>query len=312
MPKNQDWQFPLFTDHDVYSREMAQFSDFHLYTGSKCNRKCDFCIVSGRPDGWYQPLTASALDAAFEIVPNDATVKFYGGEPTIDAENVIWAFRYLREKGFAGWFTVFSNGVLADRVINILDSDLQTDVVLNYSILHGEDAEPIPPASLAKLKEYDAKNPRRIYSSHAGVFPYGRGVEFVAQVGENHIVERMHTSIDKKMEIGELTAEKAEIIEKKNFRLCPRCRPALRTDGVFHACPFAVESNEPHFHLGRLGKDAEATVLENYQKFLDWIDTTLEPEAERLQIHPCQVCTYKLAGLPTFRETSAAEKIETT
>lgn len=83
----------------------------------------------------------------------DSTIKFYGGEPTIDAVNLIWVLNYLREKGFRGWFTVFSNGVLASRVIEILEADAQTDVVLNYSILHGEDAEPIPPKSLQKLKK---------------------------------------------------------------------------------------------------------------------------------------------------------------
>jgi len=302
MPKNQDWIFPLFTDHDKYNRAMEKFSDFHLYTGSKCNRKCDFCIVSGRPEGWYEPLTTEILDAAFEVIEIDSTVKFYGGEPTIDVVNLIWAMNYLREKGFCGWFTIFSNGVLAMRVIEILEADAQTDVVLNYSILHGEDAEPIPPKSLQKLKEYEAQNPNRIYSSHAGVFPYGRGVEFVKKVGEHHIIERMYTSLDKKIEIGEITEEIVQTVEEKNFRLCPRCRPVLRSDGQFHACPFAVESNEPHFNLGKLGETDDAEVLENFQHFLDWIDTTLEPEAERLQIHPCLVCTHKLETLPTFRE----------
>ena len=279
---------------------MRQFSDFHLYTGSKCNRKCDFCIVSGRPDGWYQPLTEEILDAATRLVPPDATIKFYGGEPTIDADNVIWAFARLREKGFTGWLTIFSNGVLGERIVKILDSDPKSDVVLNYSILHGEDAEPIPPKSLQVLKDYAAQNPERIYSSHAGVFPYGRGVNFVETVGQQHIIERMHTSMDKKIEIGEVTTEKVEQIEKKNFRLCPRCRPALRTDGVFHACPFAVESNAPHFHLGKLGETSEEKVLENYQHFLDWIGDTLEPEAERREIHPCLVCTHHLENLPSF------------
>ena len=185
MPKNQDWLFPLFTDHDTYERSMRQFSDFHLYTGSKCNRKCDFCIVSGRPDGWYEPITEEILDAATRLVSPDATIKFYGGEPTIDADNVIWAFARLREKGFTGWLTIFSNGVLGERIVKILESDRKSDVVLNYSILHGEDAEPIPPKSLLILKDYADKNPERIYSSHAGVFPYGRGVNFVETVGSS-------------------------------------------------------------------------------------------------------------------------------
>ncbi len=300
MPENKDWLFPLFTDHDAYDRRMERFSDFHLYTGSKCNRKCDFCIVSGRPDGWYRPLTEEIVDAAVRLVPKDATIKFYGGEPTIDADNVVWAFGRLRELGFNGWLTIFSNGVLADRLIRILESDALSDVVLNYSILHGEDAEPIPPESLRKLKEFAAANPGRVYSSHAGVFPYGRGVEFVAAVGQHHVAERMHVSLSKKIESGQLTIETAHVIEEKGFRLCPRCRPALRSDGVFHACPFAVESNAPHFLLGRLGENSESEVLENFQRFLDWIDETLEPEAERRNIHPCQVCTHHLENLPAF------------
>ncbi|MGQ0540232.1 MAG: radical SAM protein [Blastocatellia bacterium] len=308
MSKNDNWTFPLFADHVTYDRLMPQLSDVHLYTGSKCNRSCDFCIVYGRPEGWYRPMTSESLDMILEVVPMDATIKFYGGEPTIDFENVIWAMSYLRKKGFAGWFTIFSNGVLAERVIKILESDEDTDVVLNYSILHGVDAEPIPPAALEKLKDYEKVNPGRIYSSHAGVFPYGRGAEFTAAVGEEHIVERTHTSYNKAIEIGKMTKETAkQIEEEKGFRVCPRCRPALRTDGVFHACPFAVESNARHYQLGKLGETTGEEVLDNFQKFLDWIDSTLEPEAERLKQHPCQICTHRIETLPSFRETRSTK-----
>ena len=301
MSINHEWLFPVFTDHDEYDRSMLKLSDFHIYTGSKCNRACDFCIVYGRPDGWYSPISGQMLDSVLEIVPPDATVKFYGGEPTIDAENVIFAMKYLREKGFSGWFTIFSNGVLAERVIKILESDQKCDVVLNYSILHGIDAEKIPDKSLKRLQKFAAINPKRIYSSHAGVFPYGRAIEFGEQVGKEHIVERMNTSYDKFVQIGRLTPKVADEIRAKDFRLCPRCRPSLRTDGVFHACPFAVESNAPHFNLGQQGETAESEVLQNYQKFLTWIDDVLEPEAERLKVHPCQVCNHKINDLPTFK-----------
>lgn len=302
MPKATDeWYFPLFTDHDKYQREMPKFSDLHLYTGSKCNRKCDFCIVSGRPDGWYEPLTEDTLDAALSLVPmNEGTLKFYGGEPTIEIDNVLWAMRYLRARGFAGWFTIFTNGVLADRVIALLEADEKTDVVLNFSILHGTDAEPLPPASLHKLREYAAQHQQRIYSSHAGVFPYGRGADFVAAVGADHIADRMHTSFDKKIEIGELDQSSAERIEERGFRLCPRCRPVVGTDGRHHACPFAVESRMPHFDLGAIGENSE-TVENRYQLFLNWVDGVLEPEAERLQMHPCLVCTHNLDTLPTYQ-----------
>jgi len=278
---------------------MEKLSDLHLYTGSKCNRQCSFCIVSGRPDGWYQPLTTEVLEAALALVPADATLKFYGGEPTIDLENLLWAMRYLRERGFRGWLTVFSNGVLAERVLAILEADACTDVVLNYSILHGEDADPIPPDSLAQLKEYAEGHPNRIYSSHAGVFPYGRGLEFAEEVGSLHVLDRMHASVEKKIETGILDPGVARQMEEKDYRVCPRCRPVVGTDGRHHACPFAVESRMPHFDLGPVSESA-TTVLARFQRFLDWIDETLEPEAERLKVHPCVVCTQGLTNLPTY------------
>jgi hypothetical protein len=309
MSARPEWLFPLFTDHDAYDRGMENFSDLHLYTGSKCNRSCDFCIVYGRPGGWYAPLTEETLDAALALVPPDGTLKFYGGEPTLDAENLIWAMRSLRERGFRGWFTVFSNGVLADRLIAILDADKKTDAVLNYSILHGEDAEPIPAAALRALQDYASRNPNRIYSSHAGVFPYGRGVDFVAEVGSEHVTERMHASLEKKIEIGQLTSAGAESAAARGFRMCPRCRPVVKSNGRHHACPFAVESDLPHFDLGAVGDPATA-VQRRFQQFLDWIDGVLEPEAERRGVHPCQVCMHALGELPTYGDVLATASVQ--
>ncbi len=302
MPEPSQWLFPAHTDRVVYDRAMEKLSDLHIYTGSKCNRECDFCIVSGRPDGWYHPITEETLTAALGLVPLDGTIKFYGGEPTIAPDNLLWAMRRLRERGFQGWFTIFSNGVLADRIVKLLEADDKTDVVLNYSILHGEDADPIPPDSLARLKAFDAAHPGRITSSHAGVFPFGRGVNFVAEVGQQHITERMNTSMAKKMEIGELDQNRVAEAEARNFRLCPRCRPVVGTEGRHHACPFAVESNMPHFDMGATTDPAEE-VLARFQRFLDWINDVLEPEAERRQIHPCLVCTHHLETLPLPVET---------
>lgn len=298
-----DWIFPLFTDHVIYDRSMARLSDVHLYTGSKCNRQCDFCIVSGRPDGWYEPMTEASLEAALALTTPDGTIKFYGGEPTIDIDNLIWAMAFLRSRGFSGWFTIFSNGVRADRLLRALESDVRVDAVLNFSILHGEDAEPLPPAALAQLRAFALAHPNRIYSSHAGVFPFGRGADFADHVGHDHVTDRMHTSIEKKMAIGQLDASTAAEVEARGFRVCPRCRPVVGTDGKHHACPFAVESKMPHFDLGTVG-DPDGAVLERFQAFLDWIDDTLEPEAERLQTHPCLVCTHGLEKLPTYRIAS--------
>jgi hypothetical protein len=61
-PEPNEWIFPAFTDHDQYDRVMEKFSDPHICTSSKCNRQCDFYIVSGRPDGWYGPITEETLE----------------------------------------------------------------------------------------------------------------------------------------------------------------------------------------------------------------------------------------------------------
>ncbi len=303
MPTPDQWLFPLFADHQQYDRSMERLSDLHIYTGSRCNRQCDFCIVSGRPDGWYEPITEATLEAALRLVPSDGTIKFYGGEPTIDTDNVLWAMAWLRGSGFAGWFTIFSNGVLADRIIHLLEADERADVVLNYSILHGEDAEPIPPDALAKLQAFAARHPGRIFSSHAGVFPFGKGNDFVEAAGQLHFTERMHTSIEKKIAAGQMDEAAASKAEERGFRACPRCRPVVTSDGRHHACPFAVESRMPHFQLGDLATPPEVT-LARYQQFLDWINDVLEPEAERLEAHPCLVCTHGLGSLPTFQNPS--------
>ncbi len=250
----QDWIFPLFTDHDRSDRQQPTLSDVHIYHGSKCNRRCAFCIVDGRPEGWYEPMTAATLDAVLALVAPDGTIKFYGGEPTLDIENLLWAMRYLRAHGFTGWLTIFSNGVQADRVLTALEADVRTDVVLNYSILHGVDAEPLPAEALARLKVYAAAHPNRISSSHAGVYPFGPGATCADQVGQTRLDERMVESFAKKVEAGHVDASTADAAAAREYRICPRCRPALSTDGRHLACPFAVESTSPHFNLGTVAR----------------------------------------------------------
>lgn len=298
------WLFPVFVDRVAYDRSMARLSDLHLYTGARCNRQCAFCIVEGRPDGWYQPLTPAVLDAARALVPSDGTIKFYGGEPSLDLPNLIWAMRYLRDGGFAGWFTLFTNGVQADRIIAALEADDRTDVVLNYSILHGVDAEPLPAAALARLQTWAAAHPGRIYSSHATVFPFGPGATFADEVGDEHLAARTRHSLERKVAEGHVAPVQADAAAARNYRVCPRCRPVVASDGRHLACPFAVESPSPHFVLGTVS-DPTSTVLERYQQFLDWIDEVLEPEAERQQRHPCRVCTEGLAPLPVYRSREA-------
>lgn len=263
--------FPYFENHVEYDPSMERMTDIHLYTGSFCNRTCDFCIVYGEPKGWYQPIDIDHLELAFRLLAPDGNVKFYGGEPTLDHENILYAIRECRRLGFRGWFTLFTNGIQAGRVIELLESDDRVEAVLNYSILHGEGAEPIPEPALEKLKKYAEGHPNRIYCSHQDLVPIGRGFD------------------RRKPARGDFEGG------------CARCRPVVTTRGCLHACPFAVEFESPHYDLGDISTP-EATAQANYRKFLRWVDDVLEPAAGEKGLHPCQVCHKHRGELPTYRE----------
>src|SRR5206468_3941547 len=83
----------------------------------------------------------------------------YGGEPTLDPANMRESMAFLRAGGFRGWITLFTNGVLAERLIALLEADEQCEAVLNYSILHGRDAEPLPRAAYRRLADYARRPP---------------------------------------------------------------------------------------------------------------------------------------------------------
>ena len=127
-----------------YSPNDPELRELHLYEGNFCNRACSWCTIHGSPDGWYQPYSPAVLDQALATLAADGNLKFYGGEPTLHTPEIVEAIRYCRERGFAGLVTVFSNGVQAEKLIAILESDPRTEAVLNYSIFHGRDAEPLP------------------------------------------------------------------------------------------------------------------------------------------------------------------------
>jgi len=122
--------------------------ELHLYFGSRCNRSCDFCTVSGSPRGWLAQISQEHLDSLVEQLHPRAQLKIYGGEPTLLHGNLLWAIRHLRERGFGGRLVIFSNGIQEDRLIRLLEGDDNSCAVLNYSILTGTNAEPIPPAAL--------------------------------------------------------------------------------------------------------------------------------------------------------------------
>lgn len=248
--------------------------ELHLYPGNQCNRECDFCTVFGEPQGWYQQYTQEHLDAALGTVMAQppGVLKFYGGEPTLHHGNVIWAIAYLREHGFRGAIVIYSNGIQAEHLLAILASDPlgQTTASLNYSIATGDGAPQMPLSSLRKLEAYERAHPGMIAIGHADIVDSGRGVEPFS--GEEN--------------------------RPKDTHRCPHCYPVLKTDGTFHACPFAVENAASHFQLGTVQKDPH-TVTQNFQRFLDWLDTVHEPYAVAHDLPACTVCWKHLPALPT-------------
>ncbi len=268
-----------------YAEGDTELRELHLYEGNFCNRTCEWCTINGSPDGWYREYTPAVLDQALASVARDGNVKFYGGEPTLHARAIIDAMHYLRGRGFRGLFTVFSNGVKAERLLEILDSDPRSEAVLNYSILHGRDAEPLPAHAKEALEAWATAHPNRLFQ--------GYKVLFHAGAGTGATYDR-----DREADFHGLGSG------------CVRCFPVLTSQGRFHACPFAAEIDAPHYDLGRVGTDP-AVVFGRYRAFRRWIDAALDPAARARGISSCEMCHKHLAELPLpeyeVRPTQPAE-----
>lgn len=255
--------------------------ELHLYPGNQCNRDCSFCTVLGSPKGWYSEYTQDHLDAVLSTVMLDqqGAIKFYGGEPTLNHENVIWAIAYLRQHEYQGAIVIYSNGIQVERLLQILESDplRKTTASLNYSIATGDGAPQMPKYALERLEAYEIQYPETVAIGHPDVVDSGRGVEPFT---------------------GDATRP------SENSR-CPHCYPVLTTAGKFHACPFAIENQSPHFHLGDLHSDA-AEIAQNFQAFFHWLDTVHEPYAIAHNLPACTVCWKHLDQLsvPLYNEKS--------
>lgn len=253
--------------------EGDRLMELHLYPGNLCNRECSFCTVLGNPKGWYKKYTSEHLEGVLQAVctHEGATVKFYGGEPTLDFENVIWAMGYLREKGFLGSFVIYSNGIQATRLIQMIESDplKRTTASLNYSITTGDGAPPMPEKALKILEEYESRHSGTIAIGHPAILDMGRGFE----------------------------SFRGDSTRPKQSSQCPHCYPVLTTRGRFQACPFAVEIDAPHFQLGTLHSPPEQ-ISRNFKIFLNWLDTVHESYAVKHHLPACTVCHKHLKDLP--------------
>jgi hypothetical protein len=249
-----------------------ELRELHLYEGNFCNRACAWCTINGSPEGWYRPYAPAVLDQALATLASDGNLRFYGGEPTLHAREIAEAMRYVRARGFRGLITIFSNGVKAERLIELLESDPRSEAVLNWSIYHGRDAEPLPPHAKARLEAWAAAHPGRLFQGYKVLFHAGAGAGVAYDRDREADFHGLGTG-------------------------CVRCFPVLTTAGRFHACPFAAEIDAPHYALGRVGTDPGA-VLENYRTFRRWVDDVLDPAARARGITSCEMCHRHLAELP--------------
>jgi len=145
----------------------------------------------------------------------------------------------------------------------------RTTASLNYSIATGDGAPAMPRRSLQMLEEYESRHPGTIAIGHPNILTVGGGA-------------------------GSFTGDPSRT---QDSHKCPRCYPVLTTRGRFHACPFAVEMDAPHFHLGNLGAPP-AQISRNFKTFLDWLDTVHEPYAREHRLPACTVCQNHLKDLP--------------
>ncbi len=271
---NRDPNIGPITFHEPvehFSEADGELRELHLYEGNFCNRACSWCTINGSPEGWYERYTAEVLDEAVRTLAVDGNLKFYGGEPTLHTGEIIRAIRYVRERGFEGLVTVFSNGIQAEKLIAILEADAKSEAVLNYSIYHGRDANPMPAYARERLEDWARANPNRIFQGYKVLFHAGAGAD------------------------QEFDRERESEYHGMGNR-CVRCFPVLTTKGRFHACPFAAEIDSPHFDLGAVGSES-GTVFENYRTFLRWVDEELDPAAAARGVSSCEMCHRRLDEL---------------
>lgn len=257
-----------FREHDTELREL------YLYDGNFCNRACQWCTVFGSPSGWHVDFAADVLDAALRAVARDGNIKFYGGEPTLHADGVIAAMRRLRAGGFAGRFTIYSNGVRARALLRVLESDARSEAVLNYSIYRGRDAEPLPARSRELLEAWSRAHPMRLFSGYKVLYHAGAAA-------------------------GMTLDRDRESAYHGHDRGCLLCFPVLTSTGRYHACPLAIENAAAHYDLGDLRTDP-ATVLANYRRFRLWAHGVLDPAARARGISSCEMCARHVETLRRY------------
>jgi hypothetical protein len=274
---HRDPQLRPITFHESVETFHAQegiLRELYLYDGNFCNRACTWCTVFGSPQGWYTAHSTRVLDGALAVVAPDGNIKFYGGEPTLHRESLREAMRYLRARGFTGLFTIYSNGVKAQTLIDLLESDPQSEAVLNYSIYLGRDADPLPAHAKALLEAWGRAHPQRLFTGYKVLYHAGAGTTMVFAQDREPAYHAQQG--------------------------CVLCFPVLKATGEFHACPLAIENPAPHFRLGDLSTSAH-DLFANYRQFRIWATTVLDPAAQVRQMTSCAMCQQHITELPAYQ-----------
>lgn len=274
---HRDPQLRPITFHEnveTFHAQDGMLREIYLYDGNFCNRACSWCTVFGSPQGWYTAHTTRVLEGALAAVARDGNIKFYGGEPTLHGDSLQHAMQFLRQRGFQGLFTIYSNGVKARTLIDLLESDPQSEAVLNYSIYLGRDAEPLPVPAKTLLEAWGRAHPQRLFSGYKVLYHAGAGATMVFDQDREPAYH--------------------------GHQGCVLCFPVLKATGEFHACPLAIENPAPHFRLGDVTTPASA-LFAHYRQFRTWATTVLDPAAQARQITSCAMCQQHLDEIPDYR-----------
>ena len=168
-------------------------------------------------------------------VAADGNIKFYGGEPTLHARRDHRRHALpARARLPRPVHHLLERREGASGCIDILDSDARSEAVLNYSIYHGRDAEPLPPHAQAAARGLGARPSESPLPGLQGPLPRRRRRRADATIA---------------------TARPTSTASAPAACAASRCSPA---QGRFHACPFAAEIDAPHYDLGRVGTDPAA------------------------------------------------------
>ena len=211
----------------------TELRELHLYEGNFCNRTCSGARSTARRTGWYQTYAPAVLDQALRHAsPPTATSSSTAASRRCTPTAIIDAMAYLRGRGFRGLFTIFSNGVKADR-------------------LHRRSSTATRAARrCSTTRSTTAATPSRCRRTRKQ-----RLEEWARAHPEPHLPGLQGALPRRRRRRAALTTATARPTSTASARGCVRCFPVLTSQGRFHACPFAAEIDAPHYDLGRVGTD---------------------------------------------------------